>query len=257
MAIASLANDLAMALDPVALSEAIGRYPDRWQRDVLRSTSNRLLLNCSRQSGKSTTVSTLCCHTAIYQPGSLSLILSPGERQSKETFRKVLDVYKALGRPIPADAETKLELELRNGSRIVALPGNGDTIRGYSGVDLMLIDEASRVEEKDYHTVRPMLAVSGGRLIALSTPKGKRGWWFEAWEYGSDWEKFKVTALDCPRITQAFLDEERANLPESVYLAEYMGVFTDAIDNVFKEEHIKAMFDTSVKPLFPVGVYAS
>jgi hypothetical protein len=54
-----LAADLARALDPVQFSLAAGITPDPWQAAVLRSTAPRLLLNCSRQSGKSTTVGTL------------------------------------------------------------------------------------------------------------------------------------------------------------------------------------------------------
>ena len=60
--------------------------------------------------------------------------------------------------------------------------------------------------------VRPMLAVSQGRLIALSTPAGKRGWFYEAWIGGDSWHRVKVAATDCPRISQAFLDEELREL---------------------------------------------
>ena len=152
-------------------------------------------MNCCRQSGKSTTTAILALHTAIYEPKSLTLLLSPGERQSKELLKKVMDVYRALDRPVPSDTENKLELELENGSRIVALPGNEGTIRGYSGVRLLIVDEASRVPDSLYATVRPMLAVSGGRLVALSTPWGQRGWWYEAWERGgTTWERVQITA---------------------------------------------------------------
>ena len=52
MATAELATDLAFALDPVAMLEHTGFYPDLWQRDVLRSTSRRLLLDVTRQGGE-------------------------------------------------------------------------------------------------------------------------------------------------------------------------------------------------------------
>jgi hypothetical protein len=257
VATAELANDLAMALDPVLLSEAAGLFPDRWQRDVLRSSASRLLLNCCRQSGKSTTTSTLSLHTALYQPESLTLLLSPGERQSKELLRKITDRYRTLGRPVPADAENKLELELSNGSRIVALPGAEGTIRGYSGVDLLIIDEASRVPDNLYRAVRPMLAVSGGRLLALSTPFGKRGWWYEAWEQGGyDWKRVEITALDCPRITREFLDEERRTNPEAWVQQEYFCTFLDTLSNVFTYEQVMGALSSDVQPLFPIGGFS-
>src|SRR5438874_11416147 len=166
MAVAELGRDLALALDPALLAERAGLAPDPWQAKVLRSAAPRMLLNCSRQSGKSTVTAVLAVHTVLYEPASPVLLLSPTLRQSQELFRKCLDVYRALDRPVPAEAESALRLELENGSRIVSLPGEDGSIRGFSGVRLLLIDEASRVEDALYMSVRPMLAVSGGRLVA-------------------------------------------------------------------------------------------
>jgi len=178
---AAIASDLARALDPVLLAAQVGIVPDPWQANVLRSSSSRLLLNCSRQSGKSTITSVLAVHTALYEAGSLVLLLSPSLRQSGELFKKCLTTYKDLGRPVAPESETALTLTLDNGSRIVSLPGSKDgNIRGYSGVNLLVIDEAAWVVESLYMSVRPMLAVSGGRMLALSTPHGTRGWFYEA-----------------------------------------------------------------------------
>lgn len=243
-----LGSDLAMALDPVLLMRRVGIEPDPWQLGVLRSRASRVLLNCCRQSGKSTTVAGLALHTAIYEPGSLSLILSPGERQSKEMLRKVMDMYHELGRPVRADVENRLELELANGSRIVALPGVEGTIRGYSGVRLLLIDEASRVLDPLYTAVRPMLAVSGGRLVSLSTPFGMRGWWHREWTEGEGWERVKVDAYQCPRISPTFLEEERRSMPVWEFNQEYLCAFEQTLDNVFTYEEVMGMFSPHVQP---------
>jgi hypothetical protein len=171
----ALAEDLAMGLDPSLLMSRARLIPDRWQQDVLRSDSKRLLLLCSRQSGKSQTCAALALYTAVYQPGSLVLLLSPSLRQSQELFRKVLDVYRVIDATSPPEQESALRLELSNESRIISLPGTETTIRGCSGAALLVIDEASRVADSLYFAVRPMLAVSGGRMVCLSTPFGKRG----------------------------------------------------------------------------------
>src|SRR5260221_14728878 len=98
-----------------------------------------------------------------------------------------------------------LQLELESGSRIIALPGKEGTIRGYSGAGLILIDEAARLPEETYQPVKPMLAVSRGRLIALSTPFGTRGWWYEEWRgAGADWRRRRVTAVESPHIPPEF-----------------------------------------------------
>jgi hypothetical protein len=101
---------------------------------------------------------------------------APALRQSSELLRKVVGFYRALkDEAVPVKNESALRLELRNGSRIVSLPGDETTIRGYSGVRLLVVDEAVRVPDDLYFSIRPMLAVSGGRLVCLSTPFGKRG----------------------------------------------------------------------------------
>ncbi len=249
-----LAVDLARALDPVQLASGIGMDPDPWQAEVLRTDHPRLLLNCCRQSGKSTTSAVKATHVAVYEPGSLTLLLSPSLRQSQEVFRKVTAVYRSLGRPVPSESENALSLTLENGSRIVSLPGTEGTIRSFSAVRLLVVDEASRVPDETIAAVRPMLAVSGGQLVALSTPWGRRGWWFEAWENGGAvWKRVRVPASECPRISPTFLAEERAALGEWFYRQEYDCAFAETSAQLFTEEHLRAMYDARVRPLFPTG----
>src|SRR5918997_5874065 len=157
-----LREDLRLALDRAEFARALGLEPDPWQERLLRSSSDRVLLNCCRQSGKSTMTGLIALHRALYVPGTLLLCLAPTLRQSQELFGKVLGFYRDLDRPIPAQAERKLSLELENGSRIVTLPGTDKTIRGFSGAALLVVDEASRVADELYFAIRPMLAVSGG-----------------------------------------------------------------------------------------------
>ena len=242
----AIAEDLALALDPVRLAERAGLEPDPWQRDVLRSAARRLLLNCSRQSGKSTTVALLSVHTALYQPGSLCLMLSPTLRQSGELFRRAKDLLTRL-RGAELAEETALSLRLDNGARIVSLPGQEATVRGYSAVTLLCIDEASRVPDALYLACRPMLAVSGGRLVALSTPFGTRGWWYEAWRSEEPWQRYEVPADDCPRIPAAFLDEERRTLGAWWFDQEYGCTFLDAQSAAFRREDIDRAFDEEVE----------
>jgi hypothetical protein len=238
-------------LDPIALAIAAGLDPDGWQRNVLTSRAQRVLLNCSRQSGKSTVASVLAVHTALTEPAALVLLLSPSLRQSGELFKKCITAYGAAGRPVAPDAESALRLELENGSRIVSLPGKEGTIRGYSRVRLLITDEASRIPDELYLAVRPMLAVSGGRLLAMSTPFGKRGWWFEAWQNGGPgWERVKVTAYDCPRISAEFLAEERATMPAWFFDQEYLCEPQEDAGAVFRYEDIQAAVTPAVTPLF-------
>jgi hypothetical protein len=213
----------ALAFDPSLLFTLRDWKIDAWQRNLLRGQEPRVLLNCCRQAGKSTVVAALALHTAMFQPGSTILLLSPTQRQSNELFRKVLDFYKAFDRPVPRVGNDNMErLELENGSRIESLPGKDDTVRGFSGVTLLILDEAAMVSDDLYRAVRPMLAVSRGRLICLSTPFGKRGFFYEAWhDREADWKRFEVRAAHVPRISRAYLKAERRALGEAFYRQEY------------------------------------
>ncbi len=246
----ALARDLANALDPAAFATSAGIVPDPWQADVLRSPAPRMLLNCSRQSGKSTITGVLATHTALYEPGALVLLLSPSLRQSGELFRKCLDTYRAAGRPVPATSESALRLELDNGSRIVSLPGTEGSIRGFSAVRLLVIDEAARVPDELYFSIRPMLAVSGGRLIALSTPFGKRGFFHAEWTGAADWQRVEVPATECPRIPASFLAEERAAIGPYWYAQEYECKFMETVDQVFGYDVVMGALTHDVTPLF-------
>jgi len=248
-----IASTLAMALDATRLAERAGLAPDPWQRSVLRSTDRQTILNCSRQSGKSSVAATMAVHTAVYRAASLVLVMSPSLRQSQELFRKCLDVYGSLDRAVPATAETKLTLELDNGSRVISLPGREATLRGFSGVSLLLVDEASRVEDALYMAVRPMLAVSAGRIVLLSTPWGQRGFFHHEWtEGGPDWQRVRVPATDVPRISATWLAQERRQIPELVFKSEYECQFVETVDSVFRNADITAALDPTIVPLFGV-----
>ena len=238
-------RDLRRALDPVVLAEDSGITPDKWQRDLLRGGAGRVLINAARQSGKSTVCGVLAAHTAAYHPKSLTLLLSPTLRQSGELFKKARAAL-----PVKPEAESALRLEMFNGSRIVSLPGKEATVRGFSAVNLLVVDEASRVPEDLYRAIRPMLSVSGGKLVALSTPAGRRGWWFEEWtDGGPHWERYEVPASEVPRISEEFLEEERRSMPKWAYHQEYECSFEETEGAVFTAEMVNAAVTPEVEPL--------
>jgi hypothetical protein len=232
-----------------------GVQPDPWQAHLLCSPSKETLLNCSRQSGKSLTVAALALKTVLLEPGALVLLLSPTLRQSGELFRKVVDLYRALGRPVAlaGPRENQLKMELANGSRVVSLPGDEGGVRGYSGAALLVIDEATRVADALYLSVRPMLAVSGGRLVALSTPFGKRGWFYDEWTGDRAWQRVQIIADRCPRISAAFLTAEKAALGDRWYRQEYNCEFMDMIGAVFSGADIDRALATPIEAReFPI-----
>lgn len=236
-----------MALDPVCMAQAAGIELDPWQARLVRRLANRILLNCSRQSGKSTIAAVLAVWSALYEPPAPILLLSPGLRQSQELFRKCLDVYHALGNPVPASAETALHLELEDGNRIISLPGTEATVRSFSKVKLLIIDEAARVEDALYLSVLPMLAVSGGRLAILSSPFGTRGFFYEAYKERAKWDYYEVPATECPRISATFLEEMQEIMGEWWFLQEFLCKFLDSVTAAFRSEDIERIVKPGVE----------
>lgn len=237
--------------DPSRLMSDAGMVPDDWQRDLLREQHDRVLLLASRQSGKSQTAAALALREALLRSGSLVLLLSPTFRQSGELFKdKVKRLYCALNRPVAAVQESALSMELQNGSRIVSRPGDEGTVRGYSGARLLILDEASRIPDDLYTTVRPMLATSRGKLIALTTPWGKRGWFYTEWTEDRPWKRVCITVSQCPRITPEFLAEEKRSMGERWYRQEYECDFAEMIGAVFRQEDIDAARSRTIPSVF-------
>jgi hypothetical protein len=230
--------------DPVALMRAAtGFEPDPWQVRLLRSGAERMLVNCHRQAGKSTATSALAIHTAIARPDSLVLIISAAQRQAGELFRKVVDAYEALDKPIPAVEDNAVTLALENGSRIVSLPSSETTIRGYSAPRLVIVDEAARVMDAVFTALMPMLAISRGRLVELSTPMGKRGHFWRAWtEGGDDWERVALRGEDNPRIPPEVLATYRRGMIAWEFRQEFECSFEDTTDQVFAGDLIAGAY---------------
>ena len=110
----------------------LGFRPDRTQKMVLETASKRVLLNCTRQWGKSTITSARAVYEAETKPGSLSVVVSPSARQSGEFLRKAAGFARRLGIRPKGDGDNEISLALPNGSRIVGLPGEEATVRGFS-----------------------------------------------------------------------------------------------------------------------------
>jgi hypothetical protein len=228
----------------------LGLELDPWQREVISSKGKRDLLNCSRQAGKSTTAAVLGLHEALYRPGSLTILVSPSQRQSSELFRKVTELRELLPTQPELPEDNKLSMSVRGGGRVLSLPGSEATIRGFSGATLIVEDEASRVPDELYMAIRPMLAVRDGRLILMSTPFGKRGHFWREWSEGSSWQRVEVPAHKVPRISAAFLDEERSSMGDWWYRQEYGCEFMESTDAVFSHDAVMGALSDDVQPLF-------
>jgi hypothetical protein len=248
----ALSRDLVHALDAAAFaSDVLDFHPDEKQAALLRSRARRGAVCCTRQWGKSTTCAAKAAHECAYGVEPVVVIASPGRRQSEE-LRLKCDAF--LSRCGPGCAIERRDPELgwflRNGARVVALPGSEATVRGISAVTLLLVDEAARVPDTLRKALSAFLAVRNGAVWELSTPFGKRGFFWEHWQNGVNWERFSVPATECPRISPEFLEQERGDLGELWFRQEYLCEFIDVTDSAFNHGAILESVTDEVKPLF-------
>lgn len=247
-----LSADLAHALDPVAFArDRLGFHPDPAQQRLLTVRSPQVILNCRRQWGKSTVTAARAVFTAWHEPGSLLLILSPSLRQSNEIFQKMARFSALLGARPQRDGANPISLVLPNDSRIVGLPDSEDTVRGFSSVRFLVIDEAARVPDEVYFSMLPAVSPNGGELWILSTPKGRRGFFYDAWhDLDQEFTRIRVSATECSRIRPDILERHRRMMPHRWFRQEYFCEFLDADASLFPQDMIASALDPNVKPLF-------
>lgn len=284
-------------LDPAAIFRANGLEPDPAQLELLACTDRNVLVLWTRQfAGKSQTAAALLLHHAItnlgkFGRGSTALVFSAGQREAVELLRKVRHLrYGLLHSRVPTarkrwhprtvakdikwyeqliegsgqdepspvaavkDAQTMIELE--NGSRIISLPAKSQATVGYTA-DLLVLDEAKIIPDDLYKSVRPMLATTGGRVIALSTPLGQRGWFYEACKQCEDaklrnepapYRLFKRTCWDCPRLDREFIEQERRMIGDHWFRQEYEVEFLAPEGAVFRGEDVDRTLQSKEEP---------
>jgi hypothetical protein len=202
--------------------------PDPWQSELLSqlvTAERNVLVCCSRQVGKTEAVAAAAYLAACL--GQFVLVVSPSDRQSLEFFSRLLTYHHRLGLVPAAATPTKHELCLAGGGRVLAVPNSEGKIRSLAAVDLLVVDEAARVPDPLYGAVRPMLAVSGGRTVLLSTPFGERGFFWREWtgQGAGGWCRHRLTWRECPRIRPDFIAAERASHGELWVRQEYECAF--------------------------------
>lgn len=239
------------ANDPVAWTRQCLRFlPDPVQADLLQAADPLILLNCTRQWGKTTVIAAKALHFALFHPKTITLVAAPSERQSLMLLRRLQSFIQTLrikSAPVP---NIPLSILLPNGSEIIALPASADTVRGFTA-HLLIYDEAARVPDALYHALSPTRATTSGPLWLLSTPNGPTGFFFDAWhDADTPCRRFLVPASACARITQSFLDLERLSLGDVVFRQEYMCEFIAGPHTFLSQELLEAAIDTSVEPLF-------
>lgn len=172
------------------------------------------------------------------------VLAGPVERQAAELMGKIAGFLRRLRVPWKRDGVNRHSMVLRNGSRIVAVPGREAFIRGFSAVTFLVIDEAGKAEDDLYAALTPMLATTDGMLWVMGTPSGQAGFFYEEWMMGgAHWTRVAVPATECERIGAEFLERERVSKGEDLFKQEYLGEFLAGPEQMFSAEVIDACIE--------------
>jgi hypothetical protein len=220
-------REIAYRVDPALwVREVLGVEPAPWQETFLRAPQGASILALTaRQVGKTTTAAWGITHSMLFTSGSLSVIACPAQRQSGEAVRRVRETL------IKAGAELEINnvygLELENGSRVLALPGSDESIRGLTVDGWIVADEAARLPNDLIAALRPMRARRPqARFAMLSTAWNRTDPFWTAWASDEQsWIRLKATAdADTTLFSADFLEQERRAHGEDVFKREYLGV---------------------------------
>ena len=228
---------------------ALGLELDEHQQAILDPGIRRGILNCCRKCGKSTMIALKAAHFAAHRPGTTVLVVAPSSRQSEELLGIAARILRDLEQPA---AYSQTKVTLKNRARIVALPNQAVTIRGYSP-ELVVVDEAAYLPDAMWETVLPMLnaAEGGGWLWLMSTPAEPVGFFHKLWtQSDKNWTRLKVTAHECPRIPAAMIAEAQRSFPADRFAREYLCEFAQPPTAVFPEEVVRACLDFDLPDFF-------
>lgn len=211
---------------------------DPWQEELIKSKGDVVVVS-GRQCGKTTAASILAARTALDNKNEFILLGAYVIEQAQLIFRKIHEYILATDKKQIKGKVTLNFMELKNGSKIYCRPigDTGASMRGYSATMVML-DEVSNVPDRAWEAIEPVISVTKGRTILLSTPQGKRGFFWKA-TINKNYKLFEISARDCPRHTKKFLDQKESEMSPVAFATEYLGEFIDDYNRKFSEEWVK------------------
>lgn len=234
---------------------------DPWQKKYIEAEGD-CFLQCARQSGKTAAASIKFGRRAANNPKQIILMLAYTEKQAYALFFKTLMYLKACHSDmliLKGDKKpTKHIIHLKNDSMIMCYAAGltGEGIRTFT-VTSLVIDEAAPMAREVFIATTPMLSITKGTLDIISTPRGKSGYFYECSDQcpnvKDNFERFYVTAADCPRHSKEFLDGERKTMTKLEFAQEYEAQFLEEVRQFYPDKLIRSVMKETVKPIDSLG----
>lgn len=212
------------------------------QKELITSSAKRIIACCGRKFGKTEASIIKAVHTAIVKPASRILIVSTGEREAKEVLSRLKRmIEKSPLSGIIVD-ENKSEAKFSNESEVICLPNNPATIRGYSDVRLIILDEASLLQKEIDTAVEPMgITLPDSQLMMIGTPFSKHHFFYEYWTKGNKQNDESIVSFhypsSCnPHIPAKELQWLKENKSEIIWRRDYMAEWISDMEAFFPME---------------------
>ncbi len=214
----------------------LGIKPLSYQVQILEDDSRNILIVGGRQIGKSLTLAAKATWRAFVKPNEDILILARNLRQAKIIFDHIYR-YVSSNSFIAQHTTKKTISEVRfdNGSVIRCLPSGraGEGIRGFSAT-MVIFDEAAFIPEEVFVALNPSLAVRGAQVVYSSTPYGKRGFFYQAYEdqksriaSNRTFSIYEIPSRMNPYMKVEVLEMEKRLKTAAQYAQEYEAQFVD------------------------------
>jgi hypothetical protein len=219
-------RDVAYQIDPALwVRQVLGVEPAPWQEQFLRAPKGAsIIVLTARQVGKTTAAAWAVANYMLNTPGGLSVIACPSQRQSAEAVRRIHDILIKVGAGFRTD--NVYALELKNQSRVLALPGSDDSIRGLTVDGWIVADEAAQLSNDLIAALSPMRARRPqARFAMLSTAWSRTDPFWTVWaDDDPSWMRLKATADTVTFFTEEYLEQQRRLLGEHNFNREYLGI---------------------------------
>ncbi len=200
------------------------------QATVVASDARFKIFVAGRRTGK-TALSIRELARYARQPNKRVLYVCPTFQMARDIIWKDLQNKLRDLNWIAKTNESRLEIELINGSLIALKSGNDpDNLRG-SGYDFVVFDECADLKpEVWYEVVRPALSAQKppGSALFCGTPKGFN-WFKELYDLGQttdpDWFSHQATTLEGGNVPEKEIEDAKKDLDSRTFSQEYLATF--------------------------------
>ncbi len=237
----------------VSLDEGLIPFDIRdYQEEMINKFHNERFVICkmARQSGKSTTILAYLLHYILFNENVSVAILANKKSTAMELLGRLQLAYEHMPKWLQQGILiwNKGNIELENGSKILASSTSGSAIRGGS-FNIIFLDEfafvPSNISEEFFSSVYP--TISSGKttkVFIVSTPNGMNMFyklWADAEEGNNDYSPISVHWSQVPDRDQAWKEKTIRNTSERQFQQEFECSFLGSSNTLISTEKLLSL----------------